>query len=86
MAKEAIWIDVRGANEYATGHYQSAINIPHDVIAGKIEDLTTDKTADIHVYCRSGNRSGMAKSTLNKMGYSNVVNEGAYKDVMKRAQ
>lgn len=86
MAKDAIWIDVRGANEYAAGHYQSAINIPHHIIGSKIEGVTTDKAADIHVYCRSGNRSTIAKGVLSEMGYTNVINEGGYSDIMKRAQ
>ncbi|SMF40301.1 phage shock protein E [Alteromonadaceae bacterium Bs31] len=81
-----IWIDVRSANEYSGGAYNNAINIPHDIIDKKIAEVSKDKNASIHVYCRSGNRSGIAKGVLEKMGYTNVVNEGGYEDLLKRAK
>lgn len=84
QSKSPVWIDVRTAEEYAGGHYSSAVNIPHTVIKSKISEVTTDKDADIHVYCRSGRRSAMAKADLEKLGYTNVINEGGYSDVLKK--
>ncbi|WP_041590145.1 rhodanese-like domain-containing protein [Teredinibacter turnerae] len=83
-AKTQYWIDVRSADEYAGGHYSAAVNIPHTEIAARIGEVTDDKNADIHVYCRSGRRSGIAKETLEKMGYTQVTNEGGYSDVLKK--
>ena len=78
---EPIWIDVRSAEEFAGGHLDSALNIPHTEITGRIVDVTTDKQAEIHLYCGSGKRAGMAKEALEELGYTNVTNEGGYKDI-----
>lgn len=79
---KSILIDVRTNAEYSSGHLKNAINIPHDQIQTKIMEIVKDKNAKIVLYCRSGNRSGIAESVLKKMGYSNVVNAGAY-DTLK---
>ncbi len=68
-------IDVRTAEEYRTGAVPSAINIPYDVIQDNLP--TQDRSARIVVYCRSGNRSGKAKATLEALGFQNVNNFGA---------
>lgn len=74
---EPIWLDVRSADEYAMGHVQNAILIPHDQIAERIADEVSDKNADIHLYCRTGRRADMARDVLIQMGYKNVVNHGS---------
>ena len=76
--EDYILIDVRTVDEYAGGHIPTAINIPYDVIG---DNLPTDnKDAKIIVYCRSGRRSGIAKETLDSLGYSNVINFGGVSD------
>jgi rhodanese-related sulfurtransferase len=67
-------IDVRTAEEYRGGAIPSAINIPYDVIQDNLP--TQDRSARIVVYCRSGNRSGKAKATLEALGFQNVNNFG----------
>ena len=79
-AGEAFWIDVRSAEEYATEHVSPAVNIPHTEIAARIGEVTTDKDAEIYLYCRSGRRSGLAKDALEQAGYTNVVNVGGLQD------
>jgi rhodanese-related sulfurtransferase len=69
-----ILIDVRTAEEYSEGHIPAAVNIPYDVIADNLP--TQDKDKYIIVYCRSGRRSGIAKNTLESLGYLNVINFG----------
>ncbi len=78
---EAIWVDVRTVGEYQRGHKVDAINIPHTIIGHRIAELTTDKDAEIHLYCAAGVRAGIAKRRLEKMGYTNVINEGGLSDV-----
>lgn len=78
------WIDVRTPEEYAQGHVKGAINIPFEEIGGQISSITRDVDSDVRVYCRSGRRSGVAKDTLQGLGYANVVNEGGYEDILKR--
>jgi phage shock protein E len=81
---KAICIDVRTAEEYATGFYPGAINISYEVIGEKISAVAPDKSAEIHLYCRSGRRSGIALKTLMDMGYTHVINEGGYAEIMTR--
>lgn len=68
-------VDVRTESEYSAGAIPTSINIPFDVIADNLP--TEDRTARIIVYCRSGNRSGIAQDTLEELGFTNVTNFGA---------
>ncbi len=84
LAADPIWIDVRTADEYSSGHVSEAVNIPYTEIAAGISELAGDKDASIYVYCRSGRRSGIAKETLNGLGYTQVVNVGGFDQAMKQ--
>lgn len=79
-----IWIDVRTTDEFNAGHLEGAIHIPYEEIATRISEVTTDKNAVIHLYCRSGNRSGIAQQTLQSAGFTNAVNEGGYEDLLRK--
>lgn len=68
-------VDVRTEAEYNAGAIPTAINIPFDVIADNLP--TEDRSARIIVYCRSGNRSGIAQDTLEELGFTDVMNFGA---------
>lgn len=84
-AGDAYWIDVRTAEEYTAGHVGQAVNIPYEEIAQRISEVTTDKDAEIYVYCRSGRRSGIAKAALDEAGFTRVVNAGGLEDALKNA-
>ena len=71
-----IWIDVRSEQENRFDSIAGDLNVPHTEIASRIKSITLDKNADIRLYCRSGRRSGIAKQTLESMGYTNVTNSG----------
>ncbi len=71
-------VDVRTAKEYRAGHLRNAINIPHTEIRERIADHVRNKEDKITVYCKSGRRSGIAKKTLENIGYKYVVDAGAY--------
>jgi len=75
-ASDAYWIDVRSAEEYQSGHVNEAVNIPYEEIGARIDEVTEDKDALIYLYCRSGRRSGIALETLQRAGYTNVINLG----------
>ncbi len=77
----AYLIDVRSGGEFASGSVQGAVNIPVDQITAHINTLK--KKQNIIVFCRSGNRSGMAKSILQQNGISNVINGGTWQNVKK---
>jgi len=51
-------IDVRDADEYAAGHFKSAVNMPTDVLEAKVDTLPSDKP--IVFVCATGARSGEA--------------------------
>lgn len=79
-----IWIDVRTPAEFAQGHLAGATNVPLDVLVAQIERVVPDKNAQVRLYCRSGNRSGMAQQLLHHMGYTNLSNEGGYAQLKAR--
>lgn len=81
LADQAVWIDVRTAEEYAEHHIDGEINIPHQQIAEQIGQHVTDKNAEIRLYCRSGKRAGIAKKALEEAGYTHVINAGGIGDV-----
>ncbi len=81
---KGIWIDVRSAEEFNSGHLQNAVNIPHDQIIEGIKAVSSDKNAPINLYCRSGRRAEVALNELKKAGYTNVTNHGGYDDLIKK--
>jgi phage shock protein E len=76
-------IDVRTNEEFNSGHLENSLNIPYEQITQKISELTQNKGDLIVLYCRSGRRSGIAKSNLDKLGYLNVVNAGGYDELIR---
>ncbi len=76
LAGEGLIVDVRTPEEFATGHYPGAINIPHDNIVDGIRGLSVAESQPIVLYCRTGNRSGQAEKALVLEGFSAAVNAG----------
>ena len=81
---EPLIIDVRTEAEWNNGHIEGAILIPYELIGGKIGAVAKEKSRRIYVYCRSGRRSQIAKETLEKLGYKDVVNLGSLEDAAKK--
>lgn len=79
----AVVIDVRSPEEYASGHLEGALNIPHTEIADRLKELPENEKSVV-VYCRSGRRSEIAAGVLREKGYTRVVNGGAY-EALKQA-
>ena len=75
-----IILDVRTQEEYDQGHIPGAIQIPHEEIPEKAEDVLTDKDQLILVYCRSGRRSKLAAEALVELGYTNIKEFGGIQD------
>jgi len=78
-----VWIDVRTPAEFASGHRTDAVNIEYQNLGSAIMSIAPNKDAPINLYCRSGRRSEIARQTLLNMGYTNVINQGAYESVKK---
>lgn len=69
-------VDVRRADEYASGHIPGAILIPNESIGTEKPDQLQDKDQIILIYCRSGNRSKQAAQKLADMGFTNIYEFG----------
>lgn len=71
-------IDVRTPAEIAEGALPGALAIIHtDIVAG-VNALELPADAPLVLYCRSGNRSGIATAALQAEGYTQVTNGGSY--------
>jgi phage shock protein E len=82
--KKATIIDVRSQMEFNQEHFPEAIHIPLEAVqeqAAKIGQMPKP----IVVYCRSGNRSGMAASILGQNGVKEVYNGGGIHDMLQIA-
>lgn len=75
----AMLVDVRTPMEFNSGSVKGAINIPLDKISANMAKFKNKN--GIVVFCRSGNRSGQAKSILGQNGINNVYNGGTYMQV-----
>jgi phage shock protein E len=82
-SEKPLVLDVRTEAEWNNGHMEGAILIPYDLIGEKIGTISEDKSKPIYVYCRSGRRSQIAKETLEKLGYKDVVNLGSLEEAIK---
>lgn len=80
--KNATIIDVRTAGEFAGRHVPGAINIPLDQLPDRIDELK-GVTGPVVVYCRVGNRSGIAAAFLLQQGILDVINGGGIDDMLK---
>ncbi len=72
----AIIVDVRTPGEFAQGHIKGALNIPLDTIRNRVSELKS-KNKVVITCCRSGARSGSAKSILTDAGIE-CYNGGAW--------
>ena len=75
----AFLVDVRSPGEFSSGSAKGAVNIPLDKINANIAKFKGKE--NIVVFCRSGNRSGQAKSILEQNGIRNVTNGGTFQQV-----
>src|SRR5438309_4546852 len=66
-------VDVRGSEEFATGHLPGAKSIPRGHLESRIEGAAPDRSAEVILYCASGNRSAYGARTLEEdLGYEHV--------------
>jgi rhodanese-related sulfurtransferase len=66
-------LDVRTPEEFAAGHLPDAININVESsdFATKVAGL--DESAETLVYCRTGNRSGVATDQMAELGFTDLA-------------
>jgi phage shock protein E len=76
LKEGAVIVDVRSAKEFKEGHINGSKNIPLDIITQRIKEIKDFKKPIVTV-CRSGARSGMAKTILQNNGIQ-VYNGGSW--------
>lgn len=66
-------IDVREAEEFATGHLRDAKNIPLKQLTERVGEIDKFKSKPVIVVCESGVRSSKASSQLKGAGFTDVL-------------
>ncbi|NNC67263.1 MAG: rhodanese-like domain-containing protein [Gammaproteobacteria bacterium] len=74
-------LDIREPAEFAAMHIKDSIHVPRGILESAcdydyyetVPELVKARDQEIIILCRSGNRSVMAASTMQEMGYSNTA-------------
>ena len=69
-------VDVRTPQEYAQGHLPGAVNVDVSSPDFAAQIATLDPSAPYAVYCRSGNRSGVAVAAMAEQGFTAAYHLG----------
>lgn len=77
----ALVLDVRTPEEFATGHLKGARNLDFRAPDFRDQLMKLDTAQTYVLYCQSGNRSGQTLKLMKEAGFRNVVNAGAFKDL-----
>ena len=73
LQEGAVIVDVREAEELASGLLPGAKHVPRSYLETRIENIAPDRSAHVILYCASGNRSAYGARTLcEDMGYEHV--------------
>ena len=76
--QDVIILDVRERDEFDAGHIPGAVLLPVGTISGETAASVIPKPDSlVLVYCRSGNRSKTASSSLAELGYTNIYEFGS---------
>ena len=79
--RNATIVDVRTKDEFTSGHFPGAINIPLEEVHKRIHEFDS-LSKPIVAYCRSGNRSQIAVAILKQSGVKEAINGGGLQDMM----
>ncbi len=74
-------LDIREPDEFSTMHIKDSVNVPRGILESAcdygyyetIPELVNNRDQEIILICRSGNRSVLAASTMQQMGYNNTA-------------
>lgn len=71
-AEPVVVLDVRSEEEFNSGHIANAINIPHNEIEQRLNELSMYQDTLLVVHCRSGRRAQIAETILKQQGFSRL--------------
>lgn len=77
-------VDVRSPDEFASGHFPNARNIPANEIMQRISDFGPP-AAPIVVYCEHGSRSEYVAMILRASGFTDVTDGGGIAAMLRLA-
>ena len=69
-------VDVRSAEEFASGHLIGARHVVFDAISAELTKVVPDKKRPLILVCASGMRSQKAQRIAQQLGYENVHSLG----------
>ena len=80
--KDLLILDIREADEFASGHIPGAVLIPRGTLEGAADpsykkrhkELCQAHSRPIVLVCSTGGRSALATYTLNQMGFQETYN------------
>ncbi|MFZ6773511.1 rhodanese-like domain-containing protein [Undibacterium sp. SXout7W] len=69
-----VLLDVREADEYASGHIPGAVHISRGMLEFALSNHPelSDRDTDIVLYCKTSGRAALAAASLHTMGYLSV--------------
>ena len=71
--QDIVLVDVREKHEWNEGYIPGAVHVPRGFLELQIEEAVPDKSKTVVLYCAGGVRSLIAGSTLQQMGYKDVI-------------
>lgn len=83
--EDAVILDVRNTDEFATGHLPDGRNVPLGKLVERIGELEKFKERPLIVCCASGVRSANAIGQLKKQGFTKLYNLAGGVDAWKSA-
>lgn len=73
---DTVLLDVRTPEEYASGHLPNSLNIDVNSADFSAQISALDPAKTYALYCRSGNRSGVAMEAMQNIGFTDVYHLG----------
>ncbi len=67
---KAVVVDVREADEFATGHLGGAKNVPLGQLEEKLGGVVKNKSLPLILVCATGARANRAMAVAKKLGYA----------------
>ena len=67
-------LDVREADEFATGHLPGAVLVPRGLLEFRLSSTPAMEPRDLKIvlYCKTSGRAALAARAMQEMGYLNV--------------
>ena len=65
-------IDVRDPDEFQAGHLKTAVNIPVEELAARLEEISAYQEKPVFTICRTDRKSATAARILAQQGFADV--------------